>query len=345
MMFRFRFSSNMKFFILPLLLLSLSFLVDATARSISLPEGVQIEGITHARANLYFVADIRRGGVYLLDFNTRLVVTVVPSSQRISIGISTKPSQLFVAGGGQILNSTSALYVYDIATGRLETSCTDLPKGSLVNDVTTDANFAYYTDSSLGQIYQMRLSALPKCHITIIPLPRQKFRRAPFVFTANGIVTFASGLLVSNTDSASLFYVDLANGNRVQQVLQNGTIPGADGMAIMSRRYGNAKLFITQNSQNLVSVWNMRKTTRGIIAQFQYNITSSEFDTPTTVAFDPETPDFLAVANSRFGSLPPNLPLPEAESTFATRLRWRKVAKWKRWFYYGRRRSSHYEDW
>lgn len=286
----------------------------AHGRSVPLPPGAQAEAVAHAARSLFVVADARSAAVLLVDAASRLLATVVPPSpDRAALGLSLRAGRLFVAGGGRP-GQPARMFVYRLSSGALLAAC-DAPSGAFVNDVVADRRFAYFTDSFLGNVYALDVAALPQCRFSTIALPRDKFPPAPFVFAANGIVRFASGLIIANTNRRALFYTDLRS-NQTQQLLPDGSLPGADGLDIVyhNKRQTAATLFVAQNSQNLVSVWRVSlRASPPVALRFVRNITSDSFDTPTAVAVGGGT---MVVANARFGAAPLSRPLPPG-TTFA----------------------------
>lgn len=278
-----------------------------SANVISLPPGVQPEGITFGLGSNYFASDLRSGSVFLIDVQSGLVTTAVPPvSNRSGVGLDFSRGRLFVAGGGSLFKGAPkpALHVYDVITGRAIVSCPTRNAG-IVNDVVADRDFAYYTDSFRGLVYKLSISDLPNCRIEKIRLPRPAFKSEDFVFRANGIVKYKGGLIVANSDVAAPFFIDLLNGNKGQQILPSGSTPGIDGLDIV-RKKGGSILYITQNRLQLVSTWKLGIDDRQVFARPLKNVTAAgDFDFPTTVAVSGDT---LVVANARFDSVSPTDP-------------------------------------
>eukprot|EP00177_Eucheuma_denticulatum_P004341 GFKZ01007890.1.p1 GENE.GFKZ01007890.1~~GFKZ01007890.1.p1 ORF type:complete len:334 (-),score=33.74 GFKZ01007890.1:290-1252(-) len=280
------------------------------AATINLPRGVLVEGVAHAAGSNFFAADIANGPIYLVDTNTNLTTTVArPAPNRTSIGIAATSTLLFAAGGGPFPGTllgtgpsqpVPSLNVYEITTGKVIASC--LPSGALlVNDVIASESerFAYFTDSARGAIYTLALDSLPACRVSTIILPPPIFSGAPT--TANGIVVFRRGLIVANTALGTLYFVDLQNENRLQRLLDEGRVTGADGLDLVKVR-GGALLYVTQNALNKVSVWSVTMTRRVVSLSFVRDIESDDFRFPTTVAVGAGR---LVVPNARFDELAP----------------------------------------
>lgn len=191
-------------------------------------------------------------------------------------------------------------------TGSPIASCEAI-NGSFVNDVVSDHNYAYFTDSGRAQLYRMKLSSLPQCDITTIHLtPSELFEDSnnnPNAFYSNGIQTFYSqGLLLANSAQQTIYFVDARNGYKASPVVfedggSSGQLPGVDGI---ERVY--SMLYVTQNRLNKISVWKLgfRGSTRQVTLKFVRDIIKpDEFATPTTVAVSKNR---LVAANFNFSA-------------------------------------------
>lgn len=250
------------------------------AKLLSLPYGARAESVTQFYDNDFLASDFYTGNIYQINANsgaTRLLVR--PPSIRMSLGLYESAGLIFVAGG---INPLGRLYVYDLASGREVANC-KAPHGKLINDVVTDSNYAYFTDSLVAAVYRMRIASLPSCDIDIIQLPRRLFHATGVKARGNGIVMYAGGLIVSNTALKNIYFVDLLNGNKVTEILPVYTLTSADGMDIHSGTNGDV-LFIAEPQGNLVSIWSLSKTHRSIRANRLGKITSNKFISSTAVA-------------------------------------------------------------
>lgn len=265
------------------------------SKLITLPRGVLVESVVHARGSNFFAADLINGDIFLVDINTNLVTTAArPGPNRTTVGIRATSTLLFAAGGGpfgpfgEALKGTGpgqtvpSLNVYEIPTGNIVATC-PVPEGRLVNDVSISESdgFAYFTDSSLGSIYQLSLHALPDCQVSTIELPRLLFGFG--ASTANGIVAYRGGLLISHTARGALFFVDLRNENRVQRLVGDGIVPFADGLDLVKTAVG-LELYVAQNVISQISVWRVTMRRRVVSLRFKKRIISEEFAIPTAVA-------------------------------------------------------------
>lgn len=256
------------------------------AKVITLPEGVRVEGVTHARGTNFFAGDINTGRILLVDVESELITTAVPASSRSVTGMyATAPGRLFAGGGGPSApfrsgSTGSYLHVYNIVSGSLIASCGERLNPGMVNDVVADREYAYYTDSFRGSLYRLTIAALPRCEVKVIDLG-DDFKGQGF--QANGIVSYRSGLIVANTARGTIFFVDLRRANRVTQIVPDGSIMGVDGLAV-TRIEGKVSLYVTQNRASQVSVWNVLfdGKTRLVTVELERVIKRPSFRTPST---------------------------------------------------------------
>lgn len=294
--------------LLPLLCVLLP--LALSAKQIPLAPGTQAEGVTHAVGTNFFFADLRSGDIYLADVATQLVTRAVRApSNRTAVGIHARNGRLFAAGGGSVIIDIDrpALHVYEVVSGNTIASCEVDGEEAIVNDVVADSDFAYYTDSALGRLYKLSLAALPKCEVETIELPKPLFD-AVSGGSSNGLIKYKEGLIVGNYDLGTIFFVDLINKNKVQQILASGTIPGPDGLDI-DRKKGGSLLFVTQNGNNQVTKWRLGiDENRRVSAILLQNFTSPDLGFPTTVAVSDE---YVVATSSRFDTVDFNKPIPD----------------------------------
>lgn len=294
--------------LLPLLLLLLPTL--STALFLPHPPQVLAEGVTHARGSLFFFGDLRTGSIYLADLRTRLTVRAVqPLDNRTAVGLHALPDKnlLFAAGAGRPFVPRAALHVYNISTGDQLASCPISDNATLINDVVANPSFAYYTDSILGRIYRLSLRHLPRCVVRTINLPRP-FRGRAERASANGLVLYKGGLIVVHFERSTIFFVDLRNRNKLQRILPDGALGGADGLAL-ERRGKRTLLFVAQNVENQVSVWRLSMNKRRKVAvKFAKKFTDPRLKFPTTVAVSDE---FVVATSDRLNEQDFFEPVPE----------------------------------
>ena len=295
-------------FLLFLILIILNLSVNAQTTDneivINLPSGFQNEGITIAAGDTFFTSSFA-GAIFSVNAVTGLVTTVVPVQENRSfVGISATKERLFAASGGIFLGNPT-IYVFDTALGTSITSC-PISDATFINDVTSDENFAYFTDSGKAQIYKLSLTSPEDCEVERIILPSQ-FEVAPgvFDFVANGIVRFANGLIIANTREARLYFVELENEKRVYPINGVNETVSPDGLDI---RIGNDSnlLVVAQNGASALGIYNVVLTENGIvqvILKKRINLTG-QLANPSTVAFF-ENRNAVALALPRFRDVTP----------------------------------------
>lgn len=291
-----------------LFLLSLSFHPSILfARTIQLPVGIFGEGVTHVQGSIFLVSDIISGDVHLIDTRTDITARIIRAPpNRSAFGLDVdQASRVYVAGVGpgfadfaaQVLgldfsNITASLHVYDIPTGSQVASCL-VPDAGFINDVIVDGEFAYFTDSVRPFLYTLEIGKLPECAVKRVGLDERFF--AGNSFRANGIVTFRGGLIVSNTELGSLYFVDLKRSAIVTELTPQGTIPGVGGLAIRNIE-DFPLLFASLELSDEVVVFRLAFTPKQRVVTLTRitNITSSSFNIPSTVAV---SADLLLVPN------------------------------------------------
>lgn len=209
----------------------LLFTTYVTARRIPLPPGVIIEGIAQVSGSLFVGSNPRTGDMILFDADSGIVTTIARAPpRRASFGVhyDRRTSRIFVAGGGVPFsdfvnnqlppdsplaypaNYTPAVHVYNLPTGDTVTSC-PVTGALFLNDITMDESrkFVYVTDSLVPRVFRLRVSSLPRCDISSVQLPADKFSGNNFF--ASGVQPYKGGLLVNNYGLGGVYFVDIAN--------------------------------------------------------------------------------------------------------------------------------------
>lgn len=104
-----------------------------------------------------------------------------------------------------------------------------------------------------------------------------------------GIVPYKNGLLIGQSDSGGLYYLDLQDNNAVSEVLPSGTMPSGDGLTIAD---GNV-LYVTENAIPRISVWELAPSVIDdtmseptilppVQATLLGYLTSAEYDSPSS---------------------------------------------------------------
>jgi sugar lactone lactonase YvrE len=293
--------------LLVLLVLAAVAAVPATASAssfpdtIPLPDGWQPEGIASGRGTSLYVGSIPTGAVWKGDARTGEGDVLVPGrpGERNAIGIKVdRRNRLFVAGG-----PTGKAFVYDASTGEDLASYQLATPGAatFVNDVVVTSRAVWFTDSAAGaaQLYALPLGrhgGLPdQDEVRTLPLT------GDFVAGAspnlNGIVAAKDGrvLLAVQTSTGKLFRINPRTGRTREVDLGGAVLTNGDGLLLAGR-----VLFVVQNRLNQIAVVVLsRSLDRGRVVT---TITDSDFDVPTTIAFQAGR---LYAVNARFGTTDP----------------------------------------
>ena len=259
---------------------------------IALPDGFQPEGIVAGRGPELFAGSLADGSVVRVDPRTGAVdVAVPPQVGRIAVGLDydVRTDRLWVAGG-----HFGAGYAYDASTGT--TAEVFSFGGAFVNDVIVTQDAAWFTDSFAPVLYRVPLEPTgePAGGFTVVPLSGD-FTQGP-TFSANGIEATADGamLFVAHSDFGAIFAVDPDTGAATTVDLGGDDVASGDGLLLDGRM-----LYVVQNFFNQIAV--VRLAPDGLSGEVITQITTPEFDVPTTVAGFGAS---LYAVNARFGTPP-----------------------------------------
>jgi sugar lactone lactonase YvrE len=246
-----------------------------------LPEGIATVGST---AYLGSRAD---GDILRLDLRTGVYEVFSQGPGTPAVGVKARDGLLWVAGG----NSGTGRVV-DLATGdTLETfAFTTAP--TFVNDVVLTGDAAWFTDSLKPQLYRVSLG---DWSVTTLPLSGEWEQNAGN--NANGITTTPDGsaLIVVNSSNGTLYRVDPGTGEATAVDTGGVVLANGDGLLRQGRT-----LYVVQNRLNKIAV--LRLSSDGTSAEWRREITSPDFDVPTTVA---RWDQRLYLPNAKFGAVPP----------------------------------------
>ena len=209
-----------------------------------------------------------------------------------------------MAGGGPSFGGgTPKAYVYNITSGVSLVNCSPLSLnefGAFLNDVTVCDGIAYITDSVNGKLMTMNAddAISGTCMVGEVDLPDNFNPQVQDDFGANGVVSYADGLLVGHEIDGSIWYItNLADeaGPDFQEVIPDGGVLYADGLDVL-----DDKLYVTQNLANQISVFQLQLNGLVVKATLLGNLTSADYDTPATSAL---YAGYIYSTNSRFAEL------------------------------------------
>lgn len=283
--------------------------VAAAARLFDLPgETVFPEGVAYQEATGdFFVGSTTDGTIFRGDVESGEVEVFVEGAEGGSaVGMEVDDQgRLYVAGG-----STGLVSVYDTRSGALIAEfANDLAPNTFLNDIAlTTAGDAYVTDSFNPFVYLVPSTAVvpgealdaqaatPGTGVPVGPLETAiDFTGTPFVYgdqiNANGIVATPDDqyLLVAQTNTGTLFRVDLATGETVPVDLGDASLPG-DGLLLD----GQTLYAVTAGEIGVVSLA-ADYATGELVTTFA----DPTFASPTTIA---QYDGCLLVVNSQFAA-------------------------------------------
>src|SRR5688572_7254984 len=250
-----------------------------------LPDNFRPEGIATIGSTAY-VGSLADGDIYGLDLRTGEGSVVSEGPGTPSVGLHAHDGLLWVAGG-----PTGTGRVVDPASGEVQASYSLTTAPTFVNDVVVTDDAAWFTDSAKAQLYRVSLA---DGSVSTLPLSGDWVQGG--TTSANGIETTPDGsaLLVINSFNGTLYRVDPATGTAT--AVGGGTgLANGDGLLRQGRT-----LYVVQNRLNKVAV--LRISGDGSTAVWQREITSADFQVPSTVA---RWGQRLYLPNAQFGLTDP----------------------------------------
>jgi sugar lactone lactonase YvrE len=275
---------------------------------IELPNGFQPEGIAIDPAGTAYFGSRVDGDIYAVDLASGRGEVLSQGPGTASLGMKTdQRGRLFVAGAaggnGRVIDTRTgevlASYTFTTATP------------TFVNDVVLGMDAAWFTDSRQPVLYQVPLGhhgELPsQSAVRTIPLSGD-YVHNPTLNNGNGISLTPDGrsLIIVQSATGFLFKVDPRTG--VTKRIDLG-VDAAGRPVLMTNGDGlllcGDTLYVVQNRLNKIAVVDLDKSaTSGRVVG---EITSTDFDVPTTVA---AFGNRLYLPNARFSVLLPTVDTP-----------------------------------
>lgn len=261
---------------------------------IELPDGFRPEGIAiDPRGTAYF-GSLADGDIYAADLRTGEGEVIAQGPGTPSVGLKVDQfGRLFVSGG-----PAGDARVIDTATGELLASYQLTTGPAFINDVVLTRDGAWFTNSQAAELYFVPIGpggALPDADdVETLPLTGD-WTQVPG-FNANGIAETPDhqALLVVQSATATVFRVDPDTGVATAVDLGGFAATAGDGLLVIGRT-----LYVVQNQLNTVAV--IRLSADGSTGELVDQLTSAEFDVPTTVA---AYGNGLYLPNARFSTPP-----------------------------------------
>jgi sugar lactone lactonase YvrE len=250
-----------------------------------LPDNFRPEGIATIGSTAY-VGSLVDGDIYGLDLRTGEGSVVSEGPGTPSVGLHAHDGLLWVAGG-----PTGTGRVVDPGSGEVRASYSLTSAPTFINDVVVTDDAAWFTDSAKAQLYRVSLA---DGTVSTLPLSGDWVQGA--TTSANGIESTPDGsaLLVINSFNGTLYRVDPATG--AAAAVEGGSgLDNGDGLLLQGRT-----LYVVQNRLDKVAV--LRVSGDGSTAVWQREITSADFQVPSTVA---RWGQRLYLPNAQFGLTDP----------------------------------------
>lgn len=246
---------------------------------ISLPDGFSPDGITIASDGTMYVASFYDGTIVRGSADGAAVTDVIVTGEvdRPGWGMDLDDTEehLFVAGG-----FAGTARVYNAATGALEAEVA-LTDAGIVNDVIVTSHAAYFTNSSLPELYELPIDDNGAINgaVRTIALTGDFQFDATYFANGNGIVDARDGVVIVNHSYLGKIYaIDTASGVADEISLGHENV-SSDGIAL-----DHLTLFGTEPLLNQVAEMKMSETLgeASVVKRFTADI----LDFPSLVALD-----------------------------------------------------------
>ena len=265
-------------------------------RRIDLPAGFQPEGIAIDHSGIAYFGSRTDGDIYAASLRTGngSVISQGPGTASLGMKLDDR-DRLFVAGAaagtGRVIDTHSGevLASYTFATA----------PPTFVNDVILSKDAAWFTDSRQPVLYKVPLGhngKLPgQSAVQTIPLSGDYVHDLG-VNNANGISLTPDGraLIFVQSSTGFLFRVDPRTGVTRKIDLGATVLTAGDGLLL-----SNHTLYVVQNRLNKIAVLDLNSS--GSQGRLVREITSADFDVPTTMAFYGSR---IYLPNARFSTPP-----------------------------------------
>lgn len=243
----------------------------------SLPNGFSPDGITISGQGTVYVVSIFDGAIVRGNVEETEIASVLVEGKDGRPGwgmdLDATDTLLFVAGG-----FAGTARIYDTETGALIEELS-LATGGIVNDVIVADDAAYFTNSSLPELYEVAINAENgnARESRVIPLTGDFEYGADFFANANGIDYLGDGkVVVNHSFFGKMYVVDLDTGVATEMGLGEEKV-SADGITLD----GNTLFAVEAVDDRLAELEvsdNLEKAT------LVRRISSKHFDFPTIIA-------------------------------------------------------------
>jgi sugar lactone lactonase YvrE len=264
---------------------------------IDLPNGFAPEGIAIGRHATFYSGSLSGAGIWRGSLRSGQGDFLVKGGGPFAGMKVDRFNRLWVAGG-----PSGVGYVFDAESGTLLATFDFGASPTFVNDVVITRRAAFFTESSLPQLYRVPIG--PQGGIgqpDVVALDPDAIGFVPGAFNLNGIDA-AGGrrrLIAVNSTTGALIQVNGDTGAARPIDLRGATVVNGDGILLQDER-----LYVVRNFDNVIAVVHVASDLdRGSVRR---TIEPDDVDVPTTVA---AFRDALYVVNARFELTPgPDVP-------------------------------------
>ncbi len=282
------------------------------AGTISLPAGIQPEGITSA-GSTYYVGSLADGrivtGSLLHKGESRVLLPGATGRQLRGLQYDVRTRLVWAVGN---VGTVAHIWAVDSRTGRIA-SDTAVPGGGFLNDLIITPAAIWATDSKVERLNRISLtpSGRPTGKAPTFLALGGDWPGARGGLSANGIRQLdLTHVVLDHSTAGGLWSVDLRTGKAVQIPVTGGpAITGGDGL----ERRGSTLYVVRGTSNTSVAQLTLRPGRHGWTASWQKLLTDPSLDVPSTATFAVGS---LYAVNARFGT-----PSPTTADYYITRLR------------------------
>ena len=207
------------------------------------PEGVAWDPETGA----FFVSATGDGTIYRGTLPDPTVRPAIPGPGTPAVGMKVAGGKLFVAGG-----PAGDVRVYDIRSGARVGEFTTPGTGGFLNDlVVTEAGDVWITDSFRPVLWHLTPALVAAGSGEALGVPVDPEIAYGPGFNLNGIVALEDGrrLVVVQSNTGTLFRIDLGGAARRITPIAGASVPGGDGLLL-----DRGRLIVVQGDPAQLSV-------------------------------------------------------------------------------------------
>lgn len=256
---------------------------------ISLPDGFSPDGITISNDGTMYVASFYDGTIVRGSADSTALTDVLVEGEVDRPGwgmdLDDTAEHLFVAGG-----FAGTARVYNANSGVLEAEVV-LTSAGIVNDVIVTSDAAYFTNSSLPEIYELPIDAAGAVNgeVRTITLTGDFQFDAEYFANGNGIVDAREGIVIVNHSYLGKIYAIDTQTGVADEISLGSEKVSSDGIAL-----DQLALFGTEPLQNQVA--EMRLSESFDDASVVRRFTADILDFPSLVAL---ADDYVYIVNAK----------------------------------------------